>query len=134
DCRHLFDAAVVIAASLAEGPPQRSQENLPPSPPASSNAPAAREPERRSEYAPVERERSSAHAPVIGVGVAVGTNFGFLPNASVGVELAGSAGWHPWGIALRTRYLSLASKRDATQHGVDVQAAGAEVAATFVAW
>lgn len=135
DCRHLFDAAVVIAASLAEGPTPRAQENPPPSP-APRRRPPAGEPERHQEDAPVERERSSAHAPVIGVAAAVGTNFGFLPNPSVGVEFAGSVEWHPWGIALRTRYLSLASERDGTvpPHGVDVQAAGAELAATFIAW
>src|SRR5262249_3291584 len=40
DCRHLFDAAVVIAASFAEGPAPRPPESAEAPPPASANPPA----------------------------------------------------------------------------------------------
>src|SRR6185295_5063132 len=76
NCRHLFDAAVVVAASLAEGPAPRPAE----APSAPTDAPAGRGPERARDEAPEDTKGRRAHSPVLGVGVGVGTNFGFLPK------------------------------------------------------
>jgi hypothetical protein len=129
DCRHLFDAAVVVAASLAGAPAARAPESA--APPAAPSAAVTAPP---NEARPTDTRERPSTGLVIGGAVGLGTNFGFLPDPSFNVELAGSVAWEAWGIAVRGRYLSPGSGADAAGHRVDVQAAGAELAATFTAW
>jgi hypothetical protein len=134
-CAELFRAAVVVAVSLAEGP---AADRAPsPEPSAAPQSAPAKAPNAR-DAANADPERSSARAgrsqPRFGIGAGVGTNFGLLPHASFAAELVGSAFWKPWGVAVRGRYFAPASTVDDAGRGVEVQAAGAELAASWLGW
>jgi hypothetical protein len=134
-CAELLRAAVVVAVSLAEGPTaERESSAAPPAKmPEETQVPRARtdEPAAPPEKDAGSRDRSR---PRIGIGAGVGTNFGFLPHPSVAAELIGSALWEPWGVAVRGRYFAPATEQDVEGRGVEVQAAGAEVAAFWFGW
>lgn len=133
-CAELFRAAVVVAVSLVEGP-AASRAPLPQPAAAPQSPPVPTPSARDAGNADGERSRPAGRSqPRIGIGAGVGTNFGLLPHPSFAAELVGSALWEPWGVAVRARYFAPASTEDAFGRGVEVQAAGAELAASWLGW
>jgi len=135
NCAELFRAAVVVAVSLAEGPAAHRDSSPAPAPRTQKEASAPPGRSDDASAAPATKDGPRGRSgPGIGVGAGVGTNFGFLPHPSVNAELIGTMLWDPWGIAVRGRYLAPATEEDPERHGVEVQAAGAEVAALWLGW
>jgi hypothetical protein len=131
-CAELLRAAVVVVVSLAEGPAAHRESSGAP------ETPVTKSPESRTDAAnPKAPAKAASHersGAAFGIGAGAGTNFGFLPHPSLAAELVGSALWEPWGVAVRGRYFSPATEQGAQGRGVVVQAAGAEVAASWLGW
>jgi hypothetical protein len=123
DCRALFKAALVMAASAVE--PLRVQ------------AAAAPENERAPVHAPAitDEKRANDAAPKITwrahVDAGAGIAFGVLPAPAPRFELSGGVEHGAFGALLALHYLMPEEKRAGDGHGVRVWALGGRVAATF---
>jgi hypothetical protein len=146
-CRELFVAAVVVAAAVVEGNTPRGGERatvpdgVSTAPPVSATqAPPMVPPQNPAPARPDSIEgasplpASSGNRVAFGIGAGVGTSFGFLPKPSLAAELAAGVHFGRWGVAARGRYYASSDERDAEGRGVSVQAAGAELSASWTGW
>lgn len=122
DCRALFKAALVMAASAVE--PSRMQATKPDTERAPVHAPASTDEQRGSDATP----EVAWHAHVdAGAGVALGV----LPAPAPRFELSGGIEHGAFGALLALHYLMPEEKRAGDGHGVRAWALGGRAAATF---
>jgi hypothetical protein len=122
DCRALFKAALVMAASVVE--PSRVQAVTPDKERAPEHAPA-------STAAQPARESSAKLAWRAHVDAGAGVAFGVVPAPAPRFELSGGVEHGAFGALLGLQYSTPEEKRVGDGHGVRAWALGGRVAATF---